>query len=51
MFAKAIAKRCDIPFVSISGAFFKKNVLGGGKQAVRELFNILRKVAPRGFIY
>ena len=45
MFAKAIAKRCDIPFVSISGAFFKKNVLGG-KQAVRELFNILRKVAP-----
>ena len=46
MFAKAIAKRCDIPFVSISGAFFKKNVLGGGKQAVRELFNILRKVAP-----
>ena len=46
MFAKAIAKRCDIPFVSISGAFFKKNVLGGGKKAVRELFDILRKVAP-----
>ena len=46
MFAKAISKRCDIPFVSISGAFFKKNVLGSGKKAVRELFDILRKVAP-----
>ena len=46
MFAKAIAKQCDIPFVSISGAFFKQSRLGGGKQAARDLFDILRKAAP-----
>ena len=46
MFAKAIAKQCDIPFVSISGAFFKQSRLGGGKKAARDLFDILRKAAP-----
>lgn len=46
MFAKAIAKQCDIPFISISGAFFKQSRLGGGKKAARDLFDILRKAAP-----
>lgn len=46
MLAKAFAKECSVPFISLSGNSFKKKYLGEGKETVKELFSIANKNAP-----
>lgn len=46
LFAKAIAKQCELPFVSISGSAFQSRYVGDGKDLICNLFKILRQVAP-----
>ena len=46
MFAKAIAKECNLPFISISGSAFNSRYVGDGKDLIKLLFSTLRQVAP-----
>ena len=46
MFAKAIAKECNLPFISISGSTFNSRYVGDGKDLIQLLFSTLRQVAP-----
>ena len=46
LFAKAIAKQCELPFVLISGSAFQSRYVGDGKDLICNLFKILRQVAP-----
>lgn len=46
MFAKAIAKECNLPFISISGSAFNSRYVGDGKDLIQLLFSTLRQVAP-----
>ena len=46
LFAKAIAKQCELPFVSISGSAFQSRYVGDGKDLICNLFKILRQVSP-----
>ena len=46
LFAKAIAKECNLPFISISGSAFNSRYVGDGKDLIQLLFSTLRQVAP-----
>ena len=46
LFAKAIAKECNLPFISISGSAFNSRYVGEGKDLIQSLFSTLRQVAP-----
>lgn len=46
MFAKAIAKECNLPFISISGSAFNSRYVGDSKDLIQLLFSTLRQVAP-----
>lgn len=46
LFAKAIAKECNLPFISISGSAFNSRYVGDGKDLIQSLFSTLRQVAP-----
>ena len=46
LFAKAIAKECNLPFISISGSAFNSRYIGDGKDLIQSLFSTLRQVAP-----
>lgn len=46
MFAKAIAKECNLPFISISGLAFNSRYVGDSKDLIQLLFSTLRQVAP-----
>lgn len=46
LFAQAIAKECNLPFISISGSAFNSRYVGDGKDLIQSLFSTLRQVAP-----
>lgn len=46
LFAKSIAKECNLPFISISGSAFNSRYVGDGKDLIQSLFSTLRQVAP-----
>ena len=46
LFAKAIAKECNLPFISISGSAFNSRYVGDVKDLIQSLFSTLRQVAP-----
>lgn len=46
LFAKAIAKQCELPFVAISGSTFQQKHVGEGKDLIHKLFKTLRHAAP-----
>ena len=46
MLAKAMAGESDISFICAEGNQFLKNTVGGGSQAIHDLFRTARKYAP-----